>query len=183
MSALLDRANHCCELCAATEDLAAWAVPPGDDHPVLACAVCRGHLDGSAPAAPAHWNCLRQSAWSGEPTVQVLSWRLLHAVDEAWATELLDQLWLDEDTLAWAKAGLPDDKPDAIVVTDSNGAALQEGDSVTLIKDLAVKGGGFTAKRGTMVKNIHLTGEPGYIEGRVNKVAIMLKTEFLKKAR
>ncbi len=65
---------------------------------------------------------------------------------------------------------------------DSNGTILSDGDSVTLIKDLEVKGGGFTAKRGTLVKGIRLTDDPGLVEGRVNKMAIYLKTEFLKKA-
>lgn len=59
---------------------------------------------------------------------------------------------------------------------------LRDGDSVTLIKDLEVKGGGFTAKRGTLVKGIRLTGNPKNIEGKVNKMQLVLKTEFLKKA-
>jgi protein PhnA len=47
---------------------------------------------------------------------------------------------------------------------------------------LNVKGGGFTAKRGTLVKNIRTGADPTHVEGRVNKVAIFLKTCFLKKA-
>ncbi|MNH11503.1 hypothetical protein D3C79_710190 [compost metagenome] len=65
---------------------------------------------------------------------------------------------------------------------DSNGAVLQEGDSVTLIKDLDVKGGGFTAKRGTLVKGIRLTNNPLHIEGKVNGVQIVLVAAYLKKA-
>ncbi|MGL5800184.1 MAG: PhnA domain-containing protein, partial [Plesiomonas sp.] len=57
-----------------------------------------------------------------------------------------------------------------------------DGDSVTLIKDLVVKGANFTAKRGTMVKNITLTSNPEHIEGRVNGVHIVLVAAFLKKA-
>lgn len=68
-------------------------------------------------------------------------------------------------------------------VKDSNGAILKEGDSVTLIKDLKVKGSSITLKRGTLVKNIHLTDDPAEIECRVEKVkGLVLKTEFLKKA-
>jgi protein PhnA len=66
---------------------------------------------------------------------------------------------------------------------DSNGNILSEGDSVTLIKDLKVKGSSVTLKRGTMVKNIHLTNDPEEIECRVEKVkGLVLKTCFLKKA-
>jgi len=59
---------------------------------------------------------------------------------------------------------------------------LTSGDSVTLIKDLDVKGTSFVAKRGTLVKGIRLTDNPEHVEGRVNKVSIVLKTQFLKKA-
>jgi protein PhnA len=57
-----------------------------------------------------------------------------------------------------------------IVVKDSNGATLNEGDSVTLIKDLKVKGTSETLKRGTMVKNIRLTGDPDEIECNTKQV-------------
>ena len=67
-------------------------------------------------------------------------------------------------------------------VKDSNGTMLFEGDSVTLIKDLKVKGSSLTLKRGTMVKNIRLTNSPAEIEGRAGGSTMVLKTEFLKKA-
>lgn len=51
-------------------------------------------------------------------------------------------------------------------VKDNNGALLAEGDSVTLIKDLKVKGSSLTLKRGTLVKNIRLTNSASEIEGR-----------------
>jgi protein PhnA len=67
-------------------------------------------------------------------------------------------------------------------VRDSNGTTLNDGDSVQLIKDLKVKGTSVNLKRGTVVKNIRLTGKPGEVEGRVEKVkGLVLKTEFLKK--
>ena len=66
---------------------------------------------------------------------------------------------------------------------DSNGAILKDGDSVTLIKDLKVKGTSTTLKRGTLVKNIRLTGDPAEIECNAEKVkGLVLRTEFLKKA-
>ena len=70
-----------------------------------------------------------------------------------------------------------------IKVRDSNGAALAEGDTVTLIKDLKLKGSSTVIKRGTVIRNIHLTDDPAQIEGRTDKVkGLVLRTEFLKKA-
>ena len=93
-------------------------------------------------------------------------------------------LYLDEETLAWAEAGVAatSSNDDTAPTLDSNGNVLQDGDSVTLIKDLVVKGANFTAKRGTMVKNISLTSNPEHIEGRVNGMQIVLVANFLKKA-
>ena len=68
-------------------------------------------------------------------------------------------------------------------VRDSNGTILNDGDSVTLIKDLKVKGTSTTLKRGTMVRNIRLTDDPDLIECNAEKVkGLVLRTEFLKKA-
>ena len=67
-------------------------------------------------------------------------------------------------------------------VKDSNGNILQDGDSVTVIKDLKVRGSSEVIKRGTMVKNIRLTDDPAEIDCRVNKTAMVLRTEFVKKA-
>lgn len=72
---------------------------------------------------------------------------------------------------------------DEIVVKDSNGTVLSDGDSVTLVKDLKVKGTSVTLKRGTLVKNIRLTDDEDEIECNVEKVkGLVLRTEFLKKA-
>ena len=73
---------------------------------------------------------------------------------------------------------------DDLDVRDSNGAKLADGDNVTLIKDLKVKGsGGVTLKRGTVIKNIRLTYNEDEIECNAEKVkGLVLRTEFLKKA-
>ena len=73
---------------------------------------------------------------------------------------------------------------DDIIVKDSNGTPLHDGDSVTLIKDLKVKGsGGVTLKRGTLIKNIRLTYDEAEIECNADKVkGLVLRTEFVKKA-
>lgn len=169
-----------CALCGATASLSSFDVPSRGE-PVALCGTCRPQVEG-ADLDTKHWYCLQESAWSQEPAVQVLAWRLLRRLrDEGWAAELLEQLYIDEDVLTWAQEGAeePDEEP---TVVDSNGAQLRDGDSVTLIRDLDVKGANFTAKRGTLVKNIRLGDNPGLIEGKVNKVAIFLKTEFLKKS-
>jgi protein PhnA len=67
-------------------------------------------------------------------------------------------------------------------VRDSNGNALADGDSVTLTKDLKVKGMSVTLKRGTLVKKIRLTDDPAEVDCKVGGSDIVLRTEFLKKA-
>ena len=64
---------------------------------------------------------------------------------------------------------------------DSNGNILADGDSVSLIKDLKVKGSSLNLKRGTVVKKIRLTDVAEEIEGRIDGSEIVLKTCFLKK--
>ena len=69
------------------------------------------------------------------------------------------------------------------IVRDSNGNELKDGDNVTLIKDLKVKGANVTLKRGTMIKGIRRTGNPEEVDCRHEKVkGLVLRTEFLKKA-
>ena len=72
---------------------------------------------------------------------------------------------------------------DSLIVKDSNGTRLGDGDSVTTIKDLKVKGTSVTLKRGTLVRNIRLTDDADLIECNVENVkGLVLRTEFLKKA-
>jgi len=70
----------------------------------------------------------------------------------------------------------------AVVVKDSNGTLLKEGDSVMVIKDLKVKGAGATIKRGATYKNIRLTMSEDEVEVREAKSTWVLKTCFLKKS-
>jgi protein PhnA len=67
-------------------------------------------------------------------------------------------------------------------VKDSNGNVLNDGDSVTLIKDLKVKGSSLTLKRGKVIKNIRLTSSEEEVDCRVDGSSIVLKTCFLKKS-
>lgn len=190
MTDITTRAEHRCELCESTDDLAPWPVAPraddsdDDAHRVLGCGACRAQLADGATLDDKHWFCLQTAIWSPVPAVQVVAWRLLQRLRAAtWAQDLLDQAYLDDDTLAWARAGIPAaGEGDAATPTrDSNGAILADGDSVTLIKDLDVKGAGFVAKRGTLVKGVRLTDDPTLVEGKVNGVQIYLVTAFLKR--
>lgn len=185
---LRSRAEDKCELCGATDDLRAVAVGPDADNnaekSILVCATCSSQMEEGSELDKNHWRCLNESAWSTEPAVQVSAWRLLNRLtDEAWARDLLETLYLDEETLAWAQAGQAEADDDALVHKDTHGAVLSAGDTVTLIKDLKVKGAGFTAKRGTAVRNITLVPDnEKHIEGRVNDQRIVLLTDYVKKA-
>ena len=67
-------------------------------------------------------------------------------------------------------------------VRDSNGAILSEGDNVTLIKDLKVKGAGQTLKRGTVIRSIRLTGDEQEIDCRYEGIkGLVLRAEFVRK--
>ena len=122
--------------------------------------------------------------WSEVPAVQVLAWRVLDQLgqSEGWAQELLETLFLEDEVQTWAEAvQLAADSE--VKHLDAHGAALLAGDTVTLIKDLDVKGGGFTAKRGTVVKGIALVeSNAEHIEGRVSGQRIVILTKFVKKS-
>jgi protein PhnA len=185
---LLERASHRCELCANTSDLAPYDVTPNagsavETH-VLLCKTCQESVSSPKAVDVKHWYGLNESIWSEHNAVKVLAYRVLKQLgDNAWAQDLLGQMYLDDDVQKWADAGLSSEKEEGKVqVVDSNGTVLQDGDTVTLIKDLDVKGANFTAKRGTTVKNIVLTDDPKYIEGRVNGTRIVLVAAYLKKA-
>lgn len=186
---LQERSGGTCELCGSTQNLFPLAVGPDKpddaDHAILVCETCASQISGETTLDSAHWACLNESAWSQVPAVQVTAWRLLkRQSSEAWAQELLDMIYLEDETLEWAQAGqVSAGGEDAIVHKDTNGAVLSAGDTVTLIKDLKVKGANFTAKRGTAVRNISLVHDNAtQIEGRVNDQRIVILTEFVKKA-
>jgi protein PhnA len=165
-----------CEICGAAGALTEVSVAPRHDVVAL-CDVCAAGLKGEA-VPDGHWAALTGSMWSESDAVKVLSYRLLaRFADEAWAADALEMLYLEPEVEAWAKSGGPD-----IIHRDSNGAVLSAGDTVVLIKDLPVKGGGFTAKRGTAVRGISLVSDnAGHIEGRVESQRIVILTEFVKK--
>ncbi|MEE9352654.1 MAG: PhnA domain-containing protein [Thiotrichaceae bacterium] len=184
---LLQRSHSKCELCSSETELSAYEVPPVTDNTadrcVLVCATCKDQIENPEQMDANHWRCLNDSMWNPEPAVQVMAWRMLDRLKaEGWPQDLLDMLYLEEDVQQWAESDkMTADDEGTQPTLDSNGAQLQSGDSVTLIKDLAVKGANFTAKRGTAVRNISLTNNPEQIEGRVNGTRIVLLTCFLKR--
>jgi protein PhnA len=189
---LVRRSDSRCELCHASGDLSVLAVgpesPEGADGSVLSCPTCAEQIDGSAQMDSDHWTVLPETMWSVVPAVQVLAWRMLRRLrSEAWAADALELLYLEDETLAWATSG--DDSDDLLAASgstghrDANGVSLSAGDAVTLIKDLNVKGAGFTAKRGTAVRGISLVQDnTAHIEGRINGQRIVILTEFVKKS-
>ena len=183
---LRDRSNSKCELCASTENLNVFEVPPSSNgsfaNSILLCSQCEEQINDSEKVDPNHWRCLNDSMWSQVPAVQVMAWRQLKQLSgESWAQDLIDMLYLDDEMTVWAQATQTDDSPGDEPTLDSNGTPLQAGDSVNVIKDLVVKGANFTAKRGTAVRNISLTNNPEQIEGRVNGQRIVLLSCYLKK--
>jgi protein PhnA len=186
---LKERSESKCELCDSADSLSVYAVPPRSnglaEESALICKTCLEQIEDPEKTVSNHWRCLNNSMWSEVPAIKVIAWRMLDRLKgEGWPQDLLDQLYLDDDLLSRAKAGLPAEKEivEAIKHIDSNGSVLQNGDTVTLIKDLDVKGAGFTAKRGTSVKNISLVEDnPEHIMARVNGSQIVILTKFVKK--
>ena len=177
---LQTRSGNKCELCASTDNLSVLEVSPSDgsiDRSVYVCSVCKEQIEDKDKMDENHWHCLNDSMWSEENAVKVLAYRMFSRLKNQ---EMLDMLYLEEDVKAWAETGLSAENQEP--TRDSNGTILQAGDSVSVIKDLVVKGAGFTAKQGTTVKNIHLVpGNSEQIEGRVNGTKIVLLSCYLKK--
>lgn len=171
MADIMTRSGGVCEFCSSEAPLAAQGLPPGDDV-VLLCSACE-----ETELSDAHWRCLEGAVWNPEPAVQIAVWRKLAEIGEAWAIEAQSNIMMEPEIAARAQA-----LADAVVHRDSNGAVLAQGDTVVLIKDLPVKGGGFTAKRGTAVRGISLVPDNAeHIEGRVEGQRIVILTQFVKK--
>lgn len=185
---LKERSKGACELCSSKQNLEVYEIPPSLNgsfaNSIYACSTCIEQMNDPQKMDPNHWRCLNDSMWSEVPGVQVLAWRMLNRLKgEGWPGNLLDMLYLDDETLKWAKATGEGDENDIPQHRDSNGDLLQSGDNVVLIKDLNVKGANFTAKRGTAVRRISLVRDnPEQIEGKVNGQQIVILTQYVKKS-
>ncbi|CAM1344754.1 PhnA domain-containing protein [Tenacibaculum amylolyticum] len=185
---LQDRSGNQCELCAAKNNLTIYEAPPistgGVDGNLLVCETCLQQIENPETTDPNHWRCLNDSMWSEFSPVKVVAWRMLHRLKkEGWPQDLLDMMYLEADELRFAEAtGEHLDESEKVIHRDSNGAILQAGDSVVLIKDLKVKGSSMVCKQGTAVRRISLDPENAeYIEGKVDGQNIVIITKYVKK--
>jgi protein PhnA len=177
---ILDRSGNICELCNSIKDLDIYTVIPKDDK-ILICKTCKEQIKNNEKIDKKHWHCLNNSMWSEINAIKVVAYRMLSIMKNQ---DMIDMMYLEDDILEWAKAGLVEkQKEDVVVYKDFNGTILSHNDTVVIIKDLPVKGAGFIAKQGTLVKNISLVlNDNSLIEGKVNGIKIHLKTCFLKKS-
>ncbi len=183
------RSESKCELCTSIDNLSVYEIPPSSkgtiDDSILVCSTCLDQIEHPDNVDLNHWRCLNESMWSEVVAVQVVVWRMLTRLRaEGWPQDLLEMLYLEEEALEWAQAtgeGIEEDE-NKIVHRDSNGVALQSGDSVVLIKDLHVKGSSMIAKRGTAVRRISVDHDNAeYIEGKVDGIQIVIITKYVKK--
>jgi protein PhnA len=93
-----------------------------------------------------------------------------------------DQYICPECAHEWPQTGATDTNADGRIIKDANGNVLQDGDAVTVIKDLKVKGSSLVVKVGTKVKNIRLVDGDHDIDCKIDGIGAMkLKSEFVKK--
>ena len=184
---LKDRSGSICEISGAEHDLVVYVLPPTNERTVENSVLIAKHLkdqiENPETMNENDWRGLSDSMWNENLPVQILSWRMLARLKN---TDLLDMMYLDEESLEWAKATGEGEEEDEnkIVHKDSNGVTLLDGDSVVLIKDLDVKGATFTAKRGAAVHNIKLVwDDANLIEGRVENQNIYILTQYVKKTK
>lgn len=185
---LENRSGTTCELCTATQNLSIYEVKPtstgGVDGSLLACETCVDQIENPENTDANHWRCLNDAMWSEFRAVKVVSWRMLNRLkSEGWPQDLLDMLYLEDEDLRFAKeSGDHLEESEKIIHRDANGAILQAGDAVVLIKDLKVKGSSMVAKQGTAVRRISLDHENAkYIEGKVGSTQIVIITDYVKK--
>ncbi len=185
---LKKRSDSKCELCTNEENLQVYILPPSKketlETAVYACNRCTSQIEDPESTDANHWRCLNDSMWSEHQGVQVVAWRILSRLrGEGWPQDLLDMIYLDEETLEFAKAtGEGEDDTNKIVHRDVNGVVLNAGDSVVLIKDLKVKGSSMVAKQGTAVRRISLDHDNAeFIEGKVGPTQIVIITKYVKK--
>ncbi|SFV65845.1 Alkylphosphonate utilization operon protein PhnA [hydrothermal vent metagenome] len=173
--------SEICELCGSSEDVTLLELPVSDgseEQSVYVCANCKGQIE-SGELDETHFNCLNDAMWSEVPAVKVISYILWNKLGRS---DMLDMMYMEEPEQKLADAAI-NAEANKVVFRDANGVELHAGDSIVILKDLDVKGAGFTAKRGTTVTKIALPNDmDDHVEGRVNGTKIYLKTEFIKKA-
>lgn len=186
---LEERSGNKCELSGLTDSLVIFEVPPTvaniSDRSIYINERCVAQIEKREELDNNFWSSFLPTAmWSEVLAVQVVAWRMLSRFrNESWAADALDMMYLDDETLEWAKATGDHEGDGSIELhKDSNGNILVGGDAVILIKDLDVKGSSITAKIGTAVRNIRLVHDNiEQIEGKVDGQTIVILTKFVKK--
>ncbi|MDC1508036.1 PhnA domain-containing protein [Saprospiraceae bacterium] len=179
------RSDAKCELCGNEENLLSYIVFPKSgeklEEQIAICNTCLTQIEGNN-LDKNHWRCLNDSMWNTEAAIQVVSYRMLHRLnDESWAQDAINMIYMEPDTMKWAQEGI-ENELEKIIHKDSNGNILVNGDTITLIQDLSVKGAGFTAKRGAAMRRIRLVHDnPEHIEGKIDGQHIVLLTKYVKK--
>lgn len=184
-----ERSQGVCELTGESGNLNLYEVQPNSgndaDSLILISDKALAQIEKSEDADSNFWEKhLPTSMWSEVPGVQVVAWRLLNRFkNDSWAADALEMMYLDDENLEWAReSGDHLEESQMELHKDCNGNVLQNGDSVTVIKDLDVKGSSIVAKIGTAVRNIRLVHDnPEQIEGRVDGQSIVILTKFVKK--
>ena len=173
--------SNVCELCGSDESVELVELPVSDgseDQSIYVCANCKGQIE-SGDLDETHFNCLNDAMWSETPAAKIMSYILWSKLGRQ---DMVEMMYLEEDELKLAEQAV-NAEANKVVFRDANGVELHAGDSIVILKDLDVKGAGFTAKRGTTVTRIALPNDmDDHVEGRVNGTKIYLKTEFIKKA-
>ncbi len=186
---LKNRSGNQCELCGSAGGLKVYVLPQTPaavkDDAVYLCGKCLAQAEKQEDLDAAHWQRHAGTAmWSEVPAVQVMAWRMLSRLrNESWAQENLDMMYLDDETLAWAKAAGDQDGDGTVDLhRDSNGNVLRNEDTVVLTRSLDVKGTSLNAKMGTVVKNIRLVQDnTEQIEGKIEGQLIVILTKYVRK--
>ena len=173
--------SNVCELCSSEENVSLVELPVSDgseEQSIYLCANCATQVE-SGELDETHFNCLNDAMWSETPAAKIMSYVLWNQLGRQ---DMVEMMYLEEDELKLAEQAV-NAAANKVIFRDANGVELNAGDSIVILKDLDVKGAGFTAKRGTTVTRISLPHDmDDHVEGRVNGTKIYLKTEFIKKA-
>jgi protein PhnA len=170
---------------AATENLKVYEVLPTKkvELAIMACSTCIDQIENPGNEDLNHWRCLNDSMWSEHTAVQVVSWRMLSRMRSAgWPQELIDQMYLDEDTLAYAQATGEGEEDENKVTIETATRYFRSGRFSGFNQRFESKRLEYSAKQGTAVRNIRLDHDNAeFIEGKVDGQTIVIITQYVKK--
>ncbi|RLA74202.1 MAG: alkylphosphonate utilization protein [Epsilonproteobacteria bacterium] len=164
-----------CDICGAKKSDIKYQVKPKESY-INICELCLSQIEQNDPQKLNlnHLRCLDNSMWSEDEAVLVVVYRLLTKLQYQ---DKMDMIYLRDEVMTWAHYDTT-----ANTHKDAHGVVLNSGDSITIIKDLPVKGAGFVAKQGQVVKNISLDkNDTSLVLGKINGISVYLKCSFIKK--